>query len=282
MTCESIDIPSITHGATFFLAWKGTDLESWNIIYSIFNAPLNNDCRRRALQVNCLCLFSSSSTATNKWIQHCFCISSGRMVETRWTTLSFTGKSCQSEAKGDERWNRFMENFQTEVLEIEFTEFSHGFKTISDLDFAELLLRYTDFDRETKKTILKKVKKTTNQPNVRRRALIPPCSSSPNLSSPRASHLNNSNTSSPFWTIWKNSVLRCAFINCRINRSHKVTSSSGKEPLATVSLFSSWISTSSEDFHWLRAGRKYHWTDLPYLRRWWWSTLVINSLFSDA
>jgi hypothetical protein len=59
-----------------------------------------------------------------------------------------------------------MENLQTEVLEIEFTEFSHGFKTISDLDFAEILLRYTDFDQETKKTILKKVKKTTDQPTV--------------------------------------------------------------------------------------------------------------------
>ena len=59
-----------------------------------------------------------------------------------------------------------MENLQAEVLEIEFTAFSHGFKTISDLDFAEILLRYTDFDRETKKAILKKVKKTTNQPNV--------------------------------------------------------------------------------------------------------------------
>jgi hypothetical protein len=60
-----------------------------------------------------------------------------------------------------------MENLQTEVLEIEFTEFSHGFKTISDLDFAEILLRYTEFDRETKKTILKRVKRTSNQPHVR-------------------------------------------------------------------------------------------------------------------
>lgn len=60
-----------------------------------------------------------------------------------------------------------MENLQTEVLEIEFTEFSHGFKMISDLDFAEILLRYTDFDRETKKTILKKVKRAAGQSNVR-------------------------------------------------------------------------------------------------------------------
>lgn len=59
-----------------------------------------------------------------------------------------------------------MENLQTEVLEIEFSEFSHGFKTISDLDFAEILLRYTDFDHDTKKSILKRVKKTTTQPNV--------------------------------------------------------------------------------------------------------------------
>jgi hypothetical protein len=59
-----------------------------------------------------------------------------------------------------------MENFQMEVLEIEFTEFSHGFKTISDLDFTEILLRYTDFDRDAKKAILKKVKRTTGNPNV--------------------------------------------------------------------------------------------------------------------
>lgn len=60
-----------------------------------------------------------------------------------------------------------MENFQNEILEIEFNEFSHGFKTISDLDFAEILLRYTDFDRETKKSIIKKVKKTAHQSTVR-------------------------------------------------------------------------------------------------------------------
>ncbi len=63
-------------------------------------------------------------------------------------------------------WFSFMENLQTEILEIEFTEFSHGFKTISDLDFAEILLRYTDFGYDTKKSILKKVKKTAGQSNV--------------------------------------------------------------------------------------------------------------------
>lgn len=62
--------------------------------------------------------------------------------------------------------NRFMENLQNELLEIEFVEFSHGFKTISDLDFTEILLRYTNFDHDTKKTIMKRVKRTTSEINV--------------------------------------------------------------------------------------------------------------------
>lgn len=61
----------------------------------------------------------------------------------------------------------FTENLQKEVLEIEFSEFSHGFKTISDLDFAEILLRYTDLDRDRKRTILKKVRRFSDTPNVR-------------------------------------------------------------------------------------------------------------------
>jgi hypothetical protein len=59
-----------------------------------------------------------------------------------------------------------MENFQMEVLEIEFKEFSHGFKTISDLDFAEILLRYTDISHDRKKSILRKIVKTTDEPSV--------------------------------------------------------------------------------------------------------------------
>lgn len=36
-----------------------------------------------------------------------------------------------------------MENLQTEVLEMEFNEFSKGAPTISEMDFARILLRYT-------------------------------------------------------------------------------------------------------------------------------------------
>ncbi|XP_016990865.1 calcium uptake protein 3, mitochondrial isoform X7 [Drosophila rhopaloa] len=38
---------------------------------------------------------------------------------------------------------RFMDNLQTEVLELEFHEFSKGNQVISELDFAKILLRYT-------------------------------------------------------------------------------------------------------------------------------------------
>ena len=40
---------------------------------------------------------------------------------------------------------RFMENLQTEVLELEFQEYSRGREVISETDFARILLRYTSF-----------------------------------------------------------------------------------------------------------------------------------------
>jgi len=39
-----------------------------------------------------------------------------------------------------------MENLQTEVLELEFHEFSKGHDTITEVDFAKILLRYTYLD----------------------------------------------------------------------------------------------------------------------------------------
>jgi hypothetical protein len=43
---------------------------------------------------------------------------------------------------------RFMENLQTEVLELEFHEFSKGHDTITEVDFAKILLRYTHLDTD--------------------------------------------------------------------------------------------------------------------------------------
>lgn len=45
-------------------------------------------------------------------------------------------------------FNNFMKNLQTEVLELEFHEFSKGHERISEVDFAKILLRYTYLDTE--------------------------------------------------------------------------------------------------------------------------------------
>ncbi len=39
-----------------------------------------------------------------------------------------------------------MDNLQTEMLEIEFLSYSKGLPTISEEDFAQILLRYTNVD----------------------------------------------------------------------------------------------------------------------------------------
>lgn len=43
-------------------------------------------------------------------------------------------------------YHRFMDNLQTEVLEIEFLSYSNGMNTISEEDFAHILLRYTNVE----------------------------------------------------------------------------------------------------------------------------------------
>lgn len=48
----------------------------------------------------------------------------------------------------------FMENLQTEVLHMEFGEFSKGAPTISEMDFARILLRYTFLNSEDYDNIL--------------------------------------------------------------------------------------------------------------------------------
>ncbi|XP_055853172.1 calcium uptake protein 3, mitochondrial isoform X1 [Episyrphus balteatus] len=43
---------------------------------------------------------------------------------------------------------KFMDNLQTEVLELEFSEFSKGNPAITEVDFAKILLRYTYLDTD--------------------------------------------------------------------------------------------------------------------------------------
>ncbi|CAK1594113.1 unnamed protein product [Parnassius mnemosyne] len=61
--------------------------------------------------------------------------------------VHFFGKKGTSDLKF-EGFRQFMENLQTEVLELEFHEFSKGHETISEVDFAKILLRYTYLDTD--------------------------------------------------------------------------------------------------------------------------------------
>ncbi|CAN2388640.1 calcium ion binding [Pristimantis euphronides] len=63
------------------------------------------------------------------------------------TTLlvHFFGKKGKIELNFEDFY-RFMDNLQTEVLEIEFLSYSKGMNTISEVDFAHILLRYTNVE----------------------------------------------------------------------------------------------------------------------------------------
>ncbi|XP_076234338.1 calcium uptake protein 3, mitochondrial-like isoform X2 [Calliopsis andreniformis] len=61
--------------------------------------------------------------------------------------IHFFGKDGTNELKYED-FRGFMEDLQQEVLELEFHEFSKGRDTISELDFARILLRYTYLDTD--------------------------------------------------------------------------------------------------------------------------------------
>ncbi|XP_035386132.1 calcium uptake protein 3, mitochondrial isoform X5 [Electrophorus electricus] len=66
------------------------------------------------------------------------------MIDTT-LLVHFFGKKGKAELTFDDFY-RFMDNLQTEVLEIEFLNYSRGMTTISEEDFARILLRYTDVE----------------------------------------------------------------------------------------------------------------------------------------
>lgn len=51
-----------------------------------------------------------------------------------------------------------MENLQTEVIQLEFTDFSKGMKTISEEDFARILLRYTVLEKNEVDECIRRVR----------------------------------------------------------------------------------------------------------------------------
>lgn len=51
-----------------------------------------------------------------------------------------------------------MDNFQTEVLELEFNQYSHGFNTITEESFAKILLRYTSLSESEHELYLERLR----------------------------------------------------------------------------------------------------------------------------
>ncbi|KAK3586350.1 hypothetical protein CHS0354_027317 [Potamilus streckersoni] len=76
--------------------------------------------------------------------------------------IHFFGPKGQDVLKYED-FHRFMENLQSEVLELEFTEFSKGLRTISEEDFARILLRYTLLDKSEIEACIDRVHKRIPQ-----------------------------------------------------------------------------------------------------------------------
>jgi len=79
----------------------------------------------------------------------------GNIVDTTLLT-HFFGQQGTEELSFKEFCN-FMENLQTEVLHMEFGEFSKGAPVISEMDFARILLRYTFLNSEDYDNILERL-----------------------------------------------------------------------------------------------------------------------------
>jgi len=60
-------------------------------------------------------------------------------------------------------FSKFMDNLQTEVLELEFMEYSKGLPTISESEFGKILLRLTNVKKENHKKYLKHVQNKLNE-----------------------------------------------------------------------------------------------------------------------
>lgn len=67
--------------------------------------------------------------------------------------IYFFGKRGDGELGFDD-FRKFMDNLQTEVLQMEYNEFAKGAETITELDFARILLRYTFINTEEYQGIL--------------------------------------------------------------------------------------------------------------------------------
>jgi len=82
-------------------------------------------------------------------------LSRSRLVDTS-LLIYFFGKRGDGDLGFDD-FKKFMDNLQTEVLQMEYNEFAKGCATITEMDFARILLRYTFLNTEEYETILNRL-----------------------------------------------------------------------------------------------------------------------------
>ncbi|KAM4708155.1 calcium uptake protein 3, mitochondrial isoform 8-T8 [Discoglossus pictus] len=105
------------------------DREEFLVLQEIFRKK-NEKKERKGDEEKCAQLGADELTST--------------MIHTT-LLVHFFGKKGKVELNFEDFY-RFMDNLQTEVLEIEFLSYSKGMNTISEEDFAHILLRYTNVE----------------------------------------------------------------------------------------------------------------------------------------
>lgn len=93
----------------------------------------------------------------NKLIQSMKAINNQNVTDTT-LLVHFFGPRGRKQLEFSD-FQKFSNDLQREVLEIEFNEFSKGMNKISSIEFAEILLRYTKFSQEKKNDILERLNK---------------------------------------------------------------------------------------------------------------------------
>jgi Ca2+-binding EF-hand superfamily protein len=76
--------------------------------------------------------------------------------------IYFFGKRGDGDLSFDD-FRKFMDNLQTEVLQMEYNEFAKGAVSITELDFARILLRYTFLNTEEYEAILDRLLQRLNE-----------------------------------------------------------------------------------------------------------------------
>ncbi|XP_078073687.1 calcium uptake protein 3, mitochondrial-like isoform X4 [Mustelus asterias] len=121
---------------------KMVDKKEFLVLQEIFRKKNEKRGRRgddeeKSAQVN-LQLFGYQYAPPHSRAEESFLVDTTLLVH-------FFGRKGKAELNFDDFY-KFMDNIQTEILETEFLSYSKGMTTISEEDFARILLRYTNVD----------------------------------------------------------------------------------------------------------------------------------------